>query len=213
MARPRPALIFDFGNVFAFFDYSRACQRYAASLGLTGPKLLSLLRERGLMDVVVPYEQGLFPSEEFIARVGKLAGLRLDPAEFAADWADIFELNAPVAALVARLGSRGYRLALGSNTNEIHARHFRAKFAEALRPFGQLVLSYEIGHVKPSAAFYQACALAVDAELTDCVFIDDMPENVAGARSAGLQAIHFRDLPCLLDDLRALGVDVAEPAA
>jgi putative hydrolase of the HAD superfamily len=208
MSRGRPALIFDFGNVFAFFDYSKSCARYAATLGLTAEGLLGRLRERGLTELVRRYEEGALGSEEFTRRVGALAGIDLVYDEFAAAWADIFSLNRPVADLVARLKARGYRLVLGSNTNEIHARHFRRQFAEALGHFDRLVLSYEVGQVKPSSAFYHACAEAAGASPGDCVFIDDLAVNVAGARRAGLRAIHFRDTAGLFDDLRALGVEV-----
>ena len=42
-----PVLIFDFGNVVGFFDYLRACERFAGGLGMTGPALRDLLVERG----------------------------------------------------------------------------------------------------------------------------------------------------------------------
>ncbi len=41
-----------------------------------------------------------------------------------------------------------------------------------------------------------------------CVFIDDMPENVEGARQAGLRAIHYLTTGTLIDELRRLGVEV-----
>jgi len=208
MTPRRPALVFDFGNVVAFFDYALACESYGRRLGLSGDALLDQLREAGLTALVQSYERGAIPSEEFSRSVGALAGLELGHDEFAAAWADIFSLNGPVAELVAALKGRGYRLVLGSNTNEIHANHFRWQFAETLGLFDRLVLSFEVGHLKPSAAFYLACAEAAGAEPADCVFIDDLPENVEGARRAGLQAVQFLDTPRLVAELRALGVDV-----
>ena len=32
-----PALIFDFGNVVGYFDYLRACERFAGHLAMSGP--------------------------------------------------------------------------------------------------------------------------------------------------------------------------------
>jgi FMN phosphatase YigB (HAD superfamily) len=43
------------------------------------------------------------------------------------------------------------------------------------------------------------------------VFIDDLPQNVAGARACGWQAIHHADARVTRDQLRALGVRL--PAA
>ncbi len=208
-----PALIFDFGNVVAFFDYARACESLGRRLGLTGNAFLERLRERGLTDLVNRYERGEMTSEAFSRAFGELSEVELSHDEFTAAWSDIFTLNQPVADLVARLHSNGYTLILGSNTNAIHAEFFRRTFAAALEHFDALVLSYEIRHSKPSAGFYHACASAASAAPGDCVFIDDLPENVAGARHAGLQAIQFLDFTGLLAALRALGVNVGPTEA
>jgi putative hydrolase of the HAD superfamily len=210
MSARRPALIFDLGNVLAFFDYARACEFYGHRAGVSGPEFLQRLRDRGFNTLVQAYEVGAISSDEFTKSVGKLAELDLCPEEFAAAWADIFWLNEPVADLVKSLKARGYTLVLGSNTNPIHATHFRRVFREVLADFDQLVLSFEIGHIKPTAGFYRACAQAAGVEPGECVFIDDLAENVAGAREAGLQAVHFRHVEALLIDLEDHGVELDE---
>lgn len=211
MSTRLPAVIFDFGNVIAFFDYSKACERYARPQGLTGPEFLQRLRDRGLMSVVHEYERGALTSRDFTRAVGRLAGIDLDHDEFAAAWADIFTLNAPVAALAASIKRRGYPVLLGSNTNELHAAQFRGQFARELEPFDALVLSYEVGHIKPSAGFYLACAAAAGREPGECIFIDDMPENVAGAREAGLRSVRYTEPSSLESELRALGIEIDGP--
>jgi epoxide hydrolase-like predicted phosphatase len=206
----QPALIFDFGNVVAFFDYGRACETLSKALGITGESLLGRVQSLGFAPLVRQYETGQISSEVFSAQFRAHAGLEISHADFAAAWADIFWLNEPVARLVRSLKAKGYPLVLGSNTNDLHARHFRAQFADALGHFDRLVLSYEIGHAKPSAAFYLACAEAAGAPAEACVFIDDLPENVEGAQAAGLSAVLFRDAAALQADLQRLGVDVSE---
>lgn len=204
-----PALIFDFGNVVAFFDYTRACQIFGEAVGLSGEAFLDRLRDRGFTPLLQRYERGAVSSPEFSRAVAVLAGLDIPHDEFAAAWADIFRLNEPVAALTRSLKGRGYTLVLGSNTNDLHATHFRRQFAETLTDFDRLVLSYEVGHIKPAAEFYLACADAAGAAPGDCVFIDDVPENADGARAAGLRSVLYRDTPGLVDDLQRLGVEVA----
>ena len=203
----RPALIFDFGNVIAFFDYARACEVLGTRLGLSGPDFLALARSRGLDELVRQYERGDITSETFSRAFCDQTGLAVPHAEFAAAWADIFWLNAPVAELAVRLKGRGYTLVLGSNTNEIHANQFRKQFEGPLAPFDRLVLSYEVGHIKPSAGFYLECARAAGAPPSECIFIDDMPENVDGARASGLLAVRYEDVPSLVAALDSLGVD------
>lgn len=199
-------LIFDFGNVIAHFDYARACAHYGGRLGLSGEAFLERVRGDAFTRLLKRYESGRMTAEEFSRGFGALAGLEIPHDEFAAAWADIFWLNEPVARLVPMLKEAGYTLILGSNTNDLHAARFRAQFADVLAHFDHLVLSYEVGHVKPSAEFYQACAGAAGVEPACCVFIDDLEENVAGARASGLQGLVYRDADGLVRGLAELGV-------
>lgn len=212
MTERRPVLIFDFGNVVAFFDYTRACESLGPKVGLTGEAFLRLVRERGLTPLLQAYERGAIPSEQFSKSVCALAGLDVPYDEFAKAWSDIFWLNEPVADLVRALKADGYTLVLGSNTNALHAARFQGQFAETLAHFDRLVLSHEVGHIKPSADFYLACASAAGAKPDECVFIDDMPENVEGANAAGLTGVLFRDALSLVRDLRSLGVRLESAA-
>ncbi len=204
----RPALIFDFGNVVAHFDHGRAASKLGARLGLSGEEVFERIKTLGFANLLGEYESGRLSAEAFSEGVSGMIGLAITHEEFAAAWSDIFWANESLAPLFGFLKGQGYPLVLGSNTNDLHAGQFRRQFAETLGHFDRLVLSYEVGHIKPSAAFYLACAEAAEAEPGDCVFIDDMIENVEGARAAGLVALHYRTTEGLLDDLEALGVDV-----
>ena len=103
---------------------------------------------------------------------------------------------------------QGYTLVLGSNTNDLHAAHFRRQFADALAHFDRLVLSYEVGHIKPSAAFYHACVEAAGARPDECVFIDDLPENVEGAAPPGSSALDLPRYPHPTGRPPRLGVEI-----
>jgi FMN phosphatase YigB (HAD superfamily) len=204
----RPVLIFDFGNVVAHFDYGKAASRLGARLGISGLELLDRLRPLGFSDLIKAYESGRISAEAFSKGVSEMVGLAITHDEFVAAWSDIFWPNESLAPLFGFFKERGYTLVLGSNTNDVHAGQFRRQFAETLGHFDRLVLSYEVGHIKPSAAFYLACAEASGAQPGECVFIDDLLENVEGASAAGLIGLHYRSTVLLLDDLEALGVDV-----
>jgi putative hydrolase of the HAD superfamily len=203
-----PALIFDFGNVVAFFDYLKACNRLGARLGLDGDTVRKQLLERGFAHTLARLESGQMAPSDFAEKIMASLGLSLAFDDFARDWEDIFWLNEPVARLIAALKSRGYTLILGSNTNLMHAVHFRRQFAATLDRFDALILSHEVGCLKPDARFYQACAAAAGAPAASCVFIDDIAENVEGARQAGLEGVHYVDDAGLITRLRELGVEI-----
>jgi glucose-1-phosphatase len=203
-----PVLIFDFGNVVGFFDYLRACERFAGGLGMTGPDFRDLLAERGFARLLAEFESGRIAPEAFAASLMDLAGIRLSYGEFVRAWEDIFWPNESVSRLIAFLKSSGYAIYLGSNTNLLHATHYRRQFAETLDLFDGFILSYEVGHLKPAREFFEACVKATGVTAASCVFIDDLAENVDGARRAGLTAVHYVDTPTLIADLRRAGFEV-----
>ncbi len=70
--------------------------------------------------------------------------------------------------------------------------------------FDRLVISAEIGLVKPDLAIYQWLISQLGLEPSQVVFVDDFSHNVEGARTAGLHAIHFRSRDQALGELREL---------
>src|SRR5262245_44616042 len=100
-----PALIFDFGNVVAFFDYLKACNRLGARLALDGDTVRRRLLERGFAQTLARLESGQMAPRDFAEKIMASLGLSLAFDDFARDWEDIFWLNGPVAGLIAALKS------------------------------------------------------------------------------------------------------------
>jgi putative hydrolase of the HAD superfamily len=90
----------------------------------------------------------------------------------------------------------------------VHAPYYRRRFAETLDRFDALVLSHEVGCMKPDARFYEACARAAGVAPGSCIFIDDLAENIEGARAAGLGGLHYVETAGLVASLRELGVEI-----
>jgi glucose-1-phosphatase len=203
-----PTLIFDFGNVVCHFDYLLACGRLGARLGIPAEEFRQRMLSQGFAALLSRFESGRMSAAEFAHEVSARCGLTLTDDEFQQAWQDIFWLNDSVAALVEHLKSRGYTLLLGSNTNVLHASYFRRRFASTIDRFDHLVLSYEVGSMKPEARFYEACIAAAGVPGGACVFIDDLRENVEGAASTGLVGLQYVDTPRLIAELARLGIDV-----
>lgn len=75
--------------------------------------------------------------------------------------------------------------------------------------FLDTVVSGEEKLLKPDAAIYQLLLDRNQLRAEECVFIDDTPENVEGARQLGMQGIHLQPDTDLAAELRRLGVSVA----
>jgi putative hydrolase of the HAD superfamily len=202
-------LVFDFGNVVGFFDHRRAADRLAEYTDLTSEAILAAILGDRLED---DFESGRINADEFVRHVRKLCRLCCPEAEIAAACQDIFWPNPEVCSLIPHLHRR-YKLLLGSNTNALHARHFRRQFADVLCHFDALVLSHEVGVRKPKAGFFEHCRQLAGCRPEECVFIDDLPANVAGAQVCGWHGIVYRPGDDLRQRLAALGVRAGEESA
>ena len=50
------------------------------------------------------------------------------------------------------------------------------------------VISTQVGAIKPDPRMYAAILEKLGAEAADCLFVDDKPENLEGAVTAGMRA-------------------------
>lgn len=72
--------------------------------------------------------------------------------------------------------------------------------------FGVTVVSGQEGIMKPEAAIFHLLCDRAGVAPDACVFIDDARHNVAGARAAGMDAIHFTDASALDSALQERGL-------
>ncbi len=70
--------------------------------------------------------------------------------------------------------------------------------------FNHLIISAEVGLMKPDPAIYQRVLEVIGYEAHQTVFIDDFIENVEGARAVGYHAILFQNPEQIKADLQAL---------
>jgi epoxide hydrolase-like predicted phosphatase len=64
------------------------------------------------------------------------------------------------------------------------------QFADA---FDDMVISAEVGMVKPEARIFHLALARLKVEPEAAVFVDDFLENVEAARALGMQGVHFQD--------------------
>jgi len=86
-----------------------------------------------------------------------------------------------------RNAARDYRVALLSNTNEIHWRQVN-ELTDTLAMFDRVFLSYETGHFKPSPAAFHQILEFFACSPGDVIFLDDSEPNIAAARKLGIDA-------------------------
>ena len=102
--------------------------------------------------------------------------------------------------LFARLARR-VKLALLSNTDEIHVAHMESAFRFP-RYFDARVYSNEVHASKPGRTIFLAALRAAGTRPDKTLFIDDVKSYVLAARKMGMQAVQFKSKPQLEAELR-----------
>jgi HAD superfamily hydrolase (TIGR01509 family) len=72
--------------------------------------------------------------------------------------------------------------------------------------FRGVVVSGDEGLLKPDPRIYRLLEARYGIDLTDCVFVDDVPANCNGARDCGMHAIEFTSPDQARNCLRELGL-------
>jgi len=67
--------------------------------------------------------------------------------------------------------------------------------------FDDMIISAEVGLVKPDARIFQMAVEQLGVEASQAVFVDDMKRNIEGAKNVGLVGIHFQNPLQVIGDL------------
>lgn len=153
---------------------------------------------------LLEHESGQIDGEGLLHHLAALAPNPPDFAALHAAWIDMFEPQAEVFELAARLRER-YRVYLLSNVGDLHWAHIGSHYR--LQDLGHDVIrSYAVGFIKPDDAIYALAEQRFELDPAATVFIDDRAENVAAARARGWQAIQHRRYDETIIALEKLGI-------
>jgi glucose-1-phosphatase len=195
------AVIFDLGNVLVFHDNPLLFRRLAERSGYRGTRLPGLLSEGPLWEDL---SRGGVDEEGIRRAVCRELGADIPMAEFFELWSCHFRLNDPMLPMVERLVGR-VKLVLLSNTNALHVAFLRPKLP-VLQRFDAVLVSNELGLVKPEAAFFHAALERAGTPADRTAFFDDHPTFVEAAKKLGIRGHVYTDASAFQGQLRALGL-------
>jgi putative hydrolase of the HAD superfamily len=194
------AIVFDFGGVFLkTIDYTPR-HRWDDRLHLP----------RGSVERIVhgseswrQAQTGSITPDAYWADVGRQLNLTADDmTALAHEFYAGDQLDSELVDYAHHLRERGYRVALLSNDSAALRDKLRAFQMDDL--FNPLVISAEIGVMKPNARAFQIVLDRLQYPAARVVFVDDMPANIEGATAVGIHGIHYTTLPALQRALEPL---------
>ncbi len=197
------AVISDLGRVVLWFDNNIFLRKLADAAGKPFSDVKATVH--GDLELFRRFDGGVVTPAGFHARVMEIVGADISYGEFYEMYNDIFTPNPAAIDVLSRIKAAGTKTLLLSNTDPERFAFVRGRFPEILF-FDGYVLSYELKLLKPDPAIYLAAARLAGTSPQECVFIDDMEENVKGAVDVGLQGVHYRPETDLAAELRKLGL-------
>ncbi len=195
-------IVFDLGNVLIPFDHNLWIKQLnEVEVGL-GEKYYKNYFEN--YEIHRKYEAGKLTDEEFIEQNLSWTNNKISSVEFCNIFSNIFSLNKNVIKLLPILKEK-YKLVLLSNTNNIHKEYGWKKYP-FINYFDKLILSHEVGAIKPEEKIYKAVEEFTKEESSTHIFIDDVKEYSDAAKQFGWDGIQFIGYENLVKEFEDRGI-------
>jgi glucose-1-phosphatase len=184
------AVIFDVGRVLVNVDVSRGIFRFFTSQyqGAGDDIVQQLMHD----ELIVHYNCGRLPPALFHQAVCRKYGLTMTYAEFFDHWCAVFAPIPGIEALLARLHP-SLKIGCLSDTDPMHWSCVEAQYP-FIRRIKYKTLSFRAGLRKPDPRIFQAAVTSVGLPPAECLYVDDLEDNVVGASAAGLRAVRFESV-------------------
>ncbi len=156
------------------------------------------------------YDRGTLSGTAYWRKVASTAGHpSLTDAEldtlYAADVALWTDLNEPMVAWAQELHRRCIRTGILSNIGDRMETGIRESF-DWLGGFDHCTWSHRLNLAKPENEIYVHAAKGLETDPSRILFIDDREENIAGARNAGMVAIHYTNHENFVQTMAQMGL-------
>jgi len=125
--------------------------------------------------------------------------------QFWKSWSMLLGNETDVVDILIKL-KKNYKIWLLSNTNPMHIKNeIEGKYVFQKLVDGA-IYSYDVGYRKPEKEIYQIACDHAKVNPENCVFIDDLKDNIIVAKQAGLNGIHYRNTNDLLNELKRYNI-------
>jgi glucose-1-phosphatase len=198
-------LLFDLGGVVIDFDFERAFRFWAARASC---EPADLGQRFSLDEPYKQHERGELHASDYFAALRRSLDVNLSDNVLIAGWNDVYLGIMPGMLSMLTIASRRFPLYAFTNSNPTHQSEWSVRFANELSIFNSIFVSSELGLRKPDPEAFAEVVSQTSFIASEFLFFDDTPENVDGARSAGMSAVLVRSISDVRHALLQLGLNV-----
>ncbi|MBK1810404.1 HAD family phosphatase [Clostridium sp. YIM B02505] len=195
-------IIFDIGNVLLSFNPIE----YLSSKIKQPEKVLEVHKELFQSEEWIMLDRGTITEEDaknaIITRSinnGDLIKLSFE------NWYDLLTAIEPSVEVLKLLKASDYKVYFLSNFHLLAFEHIIEKY-DFFKLFDGGIVSYKEKLIKPEEAIYRRLVEKYDLIPEESIFIDDVEENVEGARKLGINTILLKDPTSLKEHLKTYNI-------
>ena len=149
------------------------------------------------------YNKGIVTVEECFRKYFKVPIAEEQMRELIGIWTTTWKPLDKMVRLVKDL-KKNYRVAVLSNSDLANSDNYTKK--GWYDPFEVLILSHELGILKPDKKIYEITLEKLKASPEACLFIDDQEECLTPAAAIGMKTILFRSIGQLKEEFKKIGI-------
>lgn len=184
------AIIFDCFGVLTTSGFRVFRDKYFADEPKKRDRALELMSQQNL---------GTLTYGDLIKGVSELAGV---PKDTVKEYMDENKSNEPLFDYIRKELKPKYKIGLLSNAGDNWLKELFEQ--KDIKLFDDIVLSYEVGLIKPDPSIYIMAAKRLGVEPEEAVFIDDNPGHCSAAREIGMKSIFYEEFSQAKEDLQKL---------
>ena len=179
-------LLFDLGGVAIEIDFYRAFRVWADQSKLSFEKIR---KSFSIDNAYKQHECGQIVASEYFDHLRRVLGLAGTDDEIALGWNAIYVKQIDETLQYVTRASRRLPCFAFTNSNPTHQEYWTKAYPDVVAVFRKVFVSSDLGLRKPDCAAFKTVALQIGIPIESILFLDDSPENVRGAQTAGMRAI------------------------
>ncbi|WP_160677605.1 HAD family phosphatase [Clostridium sp. C8-1-8] len=197
-------IIFDIGNVILDFNP----KDYLSQKISEPDKVLEVHKELFQSEEWVMLDRGVITEEEARKVIINRSKANGDLIKLAFEgWYDILTPIESTVEVIKKLKELKYNLYFLSNFHLLAFEHITEKY-DFFKLFDGGIVSYKEKLIKPEEAIYTRIVEKYNLNPEESIFIDDVEENIQGAKKLNFNTILLKDPTKLVEGLRAYGVEL-----
>lgn len=109
------------------------------------------------------------------------------------NWFNYVDLYDEVYELIEQLKEKNFQIYVLSNTSSIFHILLDSVLSKVSSVLDGYVISCEVKMMKPQKEIYLSLVNKYQLDIKDCIFLDDLEENVEAARTLGIKAFQIKE--------------------